>query len=128
MESSAPPSAASSSSRFTSHGGEKPSCVVGRVLDVRPAHVLVGVEHVDEARARRVGLLGCGANKRLMLDERVDPEDLAGLQVHADVHRQARVLAQSLVGGHPGSLLREVRPLGRLRERGSPTLTCRCAA
>ena len=31
--------------------------VVGRVLDVRPADVLVGVEDVDEARARRVGLL-----------------------------------------------------------------------
>ena len=57
IESSAPPSAPSSSRRFTSHGGEKPSCIVGRVLDVRPAHVLVGVEHVDESRARRVGLV-----------------------------------------------------------------------
>ena len=54
---------------WTSHGGEKPSCVLGGVLDVRAPDVLVGVEDVDVAGAGRVGLARDRAHERRVLDQ-----------------------------------------------------------
>ena len=72
--------------------------VLGGVLDVRAADVLVGVEDVDEARAGRVRLACDRPHERLVLDERVDREQLAGLQVEPDLDRQPGVRLQSVVG------------------------------
>ncbi len=75
--------------------------VLGGVRDVRAAHVLVGVLDVDEGRARLVRRARDLARERRVLDERVDAQDLAGLQVHADVDGELGVLAETVVcGGH----------------------------
>ena len=78
-------------------------CVLGGVLDVRAADVLVGVEHVHEARPRRIRLARDCPDEGLVFDECVDPEQLAGLQVETDLNREPGVLAQSDLGrGHSG--------------------------
>ena len=75
--------------------------VVGRVRDVRAAYVLVAVLNVDERRACLVRRACDRARERRVLDERVDSEHLAGLQVHADLDGELRVLAETvLCGGH----------------------------
>ena len=71
--------------------------VFGRKLDVRAPHVLVGVEDVDVLRAGLVGLACDRARERRVLEQRVDAERLARLQIQADLHRQACVLLESLV-------------------------------
>ena len=77
--------------------------VLGGVLDVGPPHPLIRVEDVDVAGSGRVRL-GCDrARERRVLDERVDGEPLAGLEVHADVDREARVRRESLVGRTPAA-------------------------
>ena len=58
-----------------------PEVVLARVLDVRAPHVLVGVEHIDVPRARGIRLASHRAHERRVLDERVDPERLAALEV-----------------------------------------------
>ena len=68
---------------------------------MRAAHVLVAVLNVDEGRARLVGSARDLARERRVLDERVDSQHLAGLQVQADVDGELRVLAETvLCGGH----------------------------
>ena len=71
------------------------------VRDVRAAHMLVGVLDVDERCARFVRCARDLARERRVLDERVHGQDLAGLQVHADVDGELRVFAETvLCGGH----------------------------
>jgi hypothetical protein len=70
---------------------------------VRAPHVLVGVEDVDVLGARGVRLARDRADERSVLDQRVDAEDLARLQVYADLDGQARIVLEALVGsGHGG--------------------------
>ena len=65
-------------------------------------HVLVGVEHVDIARARFVGLASDRAHERCVLDQRVDAERLPRLEVEAHLDDELRVRLESLVGGGHG--------------------------
>ena len=114
-----------SSSRFTSHGGEKPSVVVGARARCAPGG------RAGRCRARRRSArrtrrprAATARTSGCMLDERVDREDLPGLQVHPDVHREPRVLAQSARRrSHPGSLLRRGASARTAAPTGSPTLT-----
>ncbi len=72
---------------------------------MRAPDVLVGVEHVDEFRSGVVGLARNRAGQRRMLDQRVDPEDLARLKVQPDLNGKARIAVETLVGsGHGGEL------------------------
>ena len=65
--------------------------------------MLVGVEHIDVTRPRLVGVAGDRTGERRMLEQRIDRERLAGLQVDADPDGQARVLLEPVVGrGHGG--------------------------
>ncbi len=68
--------------------------VLARVLDVRAADVLVGEEDVDVAGAGHVGLLRDRAHERRVLDEAVDRQPLARLEVEPDPDGQARVVGQ----------------------------------
>jgi hypothetical protein len=61
-------------------------------------HVLIRVEHVDVARAGSVRLPCDRPRERRVLDEGVDAEDLAGLQVEADLDGESRVLVEPVVG------------------------------
>ena len=75
------------------------------MLDVRAPDVLVGVEDVDVAGAARVGLARDRADERRVLDQRVDAQDLAGLQVHADPDREACIAFEALFGVRHGGEL-----------------------
>jgi len=68
------------------------------VLDVRAAHALVAVEHVDIRRSGLVRLARDRPCERSMLDQCVHAERLARLQVQPDLDGQSRVLLESLVG------------------------------
>ena len=79
--------------------------VVAGQFDVRASHVLVGIEHVDVLRSGAVRLARDRAGERRMLDQRVDPEDLARLKVEPDLNGKARIALETLVGsGHGGEL------------------------
>ncbi len=79
--------------------------VLAGQFDVRASHVLVGVEHVDVFRSGVVRLARDRAGERRMLDQRVDPEDLARLKVEPDLNDKARIALETLVGsGHGGEL------------------------
>ena len=94
--------------------------VVGGIRDVRPAYVLVGVLDVDERRACLVRRARDLARERCVLDERVDRQDLAGLQVHADLDGELGVLAS---GGRLRSTRRRTiasRASGLSAGRGAP--------
>ena len=74
-------------------------------FDVRPPHVLVGVENVDVSRPGRVRLARDRTRERRVLDQRVDPEDLPRLQVQPDLNDKACIAVEALVGsGHGGEL------------------------
>jgi len=67
--------------------------------------MLVGVEDVDVAGSGEIRLVRDLAGERGMLDERVDSQGLAGLQIEADPDCEPRVAPESLVGldsGHGG--------------------------
>ena len=81
-----------------------PERLVGCALDVRAAHVLIGVVDVDVARARAVRLARGGARERRVLDERADAERLPRLQVQADAHGQPRVRVKSLACLHGATI------------------------
>ena len=72
--------------------------VFGGVLDERAAHVHVDVRDVDEPRTRSVAGLGQFAHERRVVEERVDEERLAGLDVRADADDQVGIGAEVL---HP---------------------------
>ena len=76
--------------------------VDGGVRNVRAAHVLVAVLDVDEGGACLVGCARDFACERRVLDERVDTQDLAGLQVQTDADRELGVLLEAIVGGVHG--------------------------
>ena len=71
--------------------------VVGGLLDVRAAHMLVRVEDVHVAGAGRVGLARDRPHKGRMLDQCIDPERLAGLEVQPDLNGEPCVLLEALV-------------------------------
>ena len=73
--------------------------VDGGVRDVRAAHMLVAVLDVDEGGARLVRRARDLACERRVLDERVDTQDLAGLQVQADADCELGVLLEAIVCG-----------------------------
>ena len=77
--------------------------VLGGGRDVGAADVLVRVLDIDVAGAVGVGLTRDRACERHVLDERVDAENLAGLQVQPHLHGEACVALQTIVDpGHGG--------------------------
>ena len=71
------------------------------MLDVRAANVLVSVGDVDIAGAGSVGGARELANERRVLDERVDPEHLARLEIQAHFDGEAGVTRKAVTGfGH----------------------------
>ena len=78
--------------------------VIGQ-FDVRAPDVLVGVEHVDVPGARGVGLARDCAGERRMFDERVDPENLVGLEVQTDLNGKAGIALEALIGSRHGGEL-----------------------
>ena len=71
--------------------------VVVGLLDVRAAHVLIRVEDVDVGGARGVGRPRDRAHERRVLDQRVDAQRLARLEVQAHLHGELRVRLEALV-------------------------------
>src|SRR5262249_1840612 len=121
--------------------------VLGRARDLRAADALIGVEHVHERRSGAVRLPCHPPREGCLLEERVDREDLAGLDVETDAHREARVIGQAVIprrhGGEsrlsswPGSVsfcsssLRSSLPVAARRRptrRRRPVLASRRAA
>ena len=76
--------------------------VLVRVLDPRPADVLVGVVDVDVAGAILVGDTRDLARERRMLRERNHPHDLSLAHVGTDLHGEAGVALEPLFGRHRG--------------------------
>ena len=70
--------------------------LVSRVLDQGAAHVRVGVTDVDVSRTRAVGGARNGADERRMLDVAGDLDELAGLNVRADVDGQLGEAVESV--------------------------------
>ena len=74
-------------------------------FDVSAPDVLVGVEDVDVPRPGGVGRPRDRAGERRMLDQRVDPQDLTGLEVQPDLDDELRVPLEPLVGVRHGGEL-----------------------
>ena len=59
--------------------------------------MLVGVQDVDVLGARGVRRAGDRTGERCVLDQRVDPENLARLEVQADLDGEACVAFETVV-------------------------------
>ena len=101
MLTNARPRSASSSTRWSTHGGVQPTAVVGRELGLRAADVDVEVVRVDPPRALRVGDAGDRPDERRVLDVARDGDVLALLEVHADPEREPRVLLELALARRP---------------------------
>jgi acid phosphatase len=79
------------------------------VFDHRAADVRVGDVEVDPARPDAVGRVGYGPCEVEVLGVAVDVQVLAGLEIHADLHRQPRVALEQFVRRHDSRTIVVVR-------------------
>jgi len=75
--------------------------LLGRELDQRAAKVHVAVADVDVARAGAVGGARDRLRERRVLEQAVDDQRLARLEVDSDPHGQVGVALEAFVRVHP---------------------------
>ena len=97
-------------------GGDEVDRVLGRPLEPDPLDERVEVPGVDELRSALVGLGGDEPHERRGPRLGHDPDDLAGLDVRADLDDQFGVAAEGL-GVHRGVRLEVGGILGGNRAR-----------
>ena len=95
--------------------------VLRRVDDPRPADVWIGIERLDVPGAALVGDLGDRPDQGQMIRMPGDTYELAGLEVDPDLHGEAGVACESLLGSHSSAAYTGGRSFSRtsLRCHGS---------